>query len=495
MGAVGIGAEHVGGLLSISTALVALHVLIQAALVVRVLLLPHRDAASRVAWIVVIVAFPVVGIVGYVLLGEVSIGRVWIARMREVLEVLPRVSETPGAEGLQRRVDVDERFEQLFSVGRSINGFEPMAGNRAELMEDSNGAIERMIEDIDRASDHVHLLFYIWLTDRNGLAVAEALKRAAGRGVVCRAMADDVGSRGMIRSSTWREMGEAGVRLASALPVGNPLIRSLRGRVDLRNHRKIVVIDDWITYCGSQNCADPEFRVKAKYAPWVDAMMRFEGPVARQNQHLFASDWMAGVAGDDLSELLRRPMPVVGEGFAAQAFGTGPTVRNSAMPEMFTAIMFAARHELVVTTPYFVPTDPMLQGLCSCALRGVDTTIVFPARCDSIVVAAASRSCYADMLDAGVKIHEYVGGLLHTKSMTVDGIATLIGSANMDRRSLELNYENNILLIDEATTGAMRARQAEYLASTNRVSREDIDRWPVTRRLWNNAVATLGPVL
>ena len=133
--------------------------------------------------------------------------------------------------------------------------------------------------------------------------MVEALKRAAARKVICRAMADGLGSRIMIESAYWKAMQAAGVRVATALPIGNPLLRPLRGRIDLRNHRKILVIDNRVTYCGSQNCADPEFRVKAKFAPWVDAMMRLEGPIARQNQHLFASDWMAQVH-DDLNDIV-----------------------------------------------------------------------------------------------------------------------------------------------------------------------------------------------
>ena len=160
-----------------------------------------------------------------------------------------------------------------------------------------------MVADIDSATDHVHVLFYIWLPDHNGTKIVEALKRAAGRGVTCRVMADDLGSRGIIRSEHWQAMRAAGVRVAAGLPIGNPLLRLFEGRIDLRNHRKIVVIDDRITYCGSQNCADAEFRVKAKYAPWADAVMRFEGPIARQNQFLFASDWMTYV-DENLDQLL-----------------------------------------------------------------------------------------------------------------------------------------------------------------------------------------------
>ena len=265
--------------------LVTLHVLVQIALILRVLLRPHREPASRIAWIVVIMALPVVGIVAYILLGETNIGKRRIARMHAVLVQLPNVSETPGMDAKDLQADVPPHYEHLFQAGKTVNGFDPVGGNRARLMPDSNAAIDAIVADIDAARDHVHLLFYIWLPDNNGCKVVEALKRAASRGVACRAMADGLGSRIMIHSKHWQAMRQTGVHLASALPIGNPLLRPLKGRIDLRNHRKIVVIDNHITYCGSQNCADPEFRIKAKYAPWVDAMMRFEGPIARQNQY------------------------------------------------------------------------------------------------------------------------------------------------------------------------------------------------------------------
>jgi cardiolipin synthase len=223
-------------------------------------------------------------------------------------------------------------------------------------------------------------------------------------------------------------------------------------------------------------------------------MMRFEGPIARQNQYLFASDWQAET-GEDLSDLLRQPLPPFQSGLPAQVIGTGPTVRYSAMPEMFETLMYGARRELVISTPYYVPDESMQDGLCASARRGVDTTIIFPARNDSWIVGAASRSYYADLLEAGVRIFEYQGGLLHTKSLTLDNQITLIGSANMDRRSFELNYENNILFHDRALTGEMRQRQDSYLANSRPVTIDMVERWSWRRRLWNNAIAMLGPVL
>ena len=477
-----------------ATMYLTLHVLIQIALIVRVLLRPHRDPASRIAWIVVIIVLPVLGILAYILLGETNIGRRRVARMREVLSRLPDVADTEGADATNLQANVPQRYAHLFHAGKTVNGFEPVGGNRAHLMQDSNATIASLVADIDAAKNDVHLLFYIWLPDNNGRKVVEALCRAAVRGVACRAMADGLGSRTMINSEHWQAMREAGVHLASALPIGNPLLRPLKGRIDLRNHRKIVVIDNLITYCGSQNCADPEFRVKAKYAPWVDAMMRFEGPIARQNQYLFAGDWEAET-GEDISHLLRQPIPSTQPGLPAQVIGTGPTIRYSAMPEMFESLMYTARRRLVISTPYFVPDDPMQAALCASARRGVHTTIIFPARNDSWIVGAASRSYYGDLLAAGVRIFEYVGGLLHTKSLTLDGEVTLIGSANMDRRSFDLNYENNILFYDRSLTADMRQRQESYIAKSNPVTDEIVARWTWGRQLWNNAIAMLGPVL
>jgi cardiolipin synthase len=417
-----------------------------------------------------------------------------VSRLNRILAELPPPFAPEAALGETLAPPVPDRYAQLFNVGRSISGYEPVGGNRARLMKDSDAAIDEMIADIDAARDHVHLMFYIWLPDSNGGKMVEALKRASARGVTCRAMVDDLGSRDLIRSPHWTAMAEAGVRLARALEIGNPLLRFFDGRVDLRDHRKILVIDNRITYCGSQNCADPAFLPKAKYAPWVDAMMRFEGPVVRQNQHLFASDWMAN-QDEDMGDVLRAPLEAGGTGFTAQVVGTGPTVRNSAMPEMFESVVYAARRDLVITTPYFVPTEAIQSALCAAANRGVDVTIVLPARNDDFAVGATSRSYYEELLTAGVKIYEHLTGLLHTKSITVDGEITLIGSANLDRRSFDLNYENNILLHDRALTADMRARQQRYITDSRPVTLQQVQAWPLGKRLWNNALATVGPIL
>lgn len=475
--------------------LISLHIAVMSFFVAHILLRENRQPESRMAWLVVVAALPYVGVLAYMLLGRTSVGRRRVELLTQAFEKLPRPD--PGPE----LIAPTDPYEQLFEVGRSISGYPAVEGNRARLLPGENEAIDAMIADIDAARHHVHVLFYIWLADGNGRRVAEALMRAARRGVPCRALVDDLGSRRLVRHVLWDEMRAAGVQTRRALSVGNPVLRVLDGRIDIRNHRKVLIVDNRITYCGSQNCADPEFLPKAKFGPWVDAVVRFEGPLARQAQHLFASDWM-GNGGEDLAALLAEPpferQPdglAAPAGVRAQVIGTGPTFRASAMPELFSSLIFAARHELVVTTPYYVPNTALQSALCASANRGVATTLILPAHNDDLLVGAASRSYFPDLLKAGVRLFEFQPGLLHAKTLTVDGRLSLIGSANMDRRSFDLNYENSVLVDDVALTAEIRARQALYQKQSLPVLLEEVADWSIGRRILNNATAIFGPVL
>lgn len=473
--------------------LAATYSLIEFGFVLRAIIRPYRTPASRIAWVVVISAVPGLGVLAYILFGETNIGA---KRRQRVLQIQAKLQQfdVPTDEQARFLNEIPEQYQNPFLIAKSISGFPVKGGNVGTLYSNSNETIDAIIADIDAATETVHLLFYIWLVDNNGSKMVDALIRAAKRGVICRVMVDEMGSRGFIQSDQWEKMKSAGIRLSKALPISSSIFVFLRRRIDLRNHRKIVVIDDRITYSGSQNCADPEFRVKPKYAPWVDAMIRFEGPLAQQNQHIFASDWMTNV-NEDLSDIILTPLRDFKRGFSAQAFGTGPTVRNAAMQEMFVAMMYAAQNELIITTPYYVPDEPIQHALVAAAHRGVDATIIVPAKNDSRIVAAASESYYPDLLAAGVKIYEYEGGLLHTKSMTVDGCLTLFGSANMDRRSFDLNYENNVLLYDQGMTAQVRDMQLGYIKRSGPVTTEMIAEWSVLQRLWRNTIAMLGPLL
>lgn len=272
-----------------------LHLLVIARAITR----PNRAPASRVAWVAVITFLPLFGVFAYLLLGETSIGRVRIRRLRAVET---RMSLPAGA-GIATDAATPQA-RPLFDLAGSINGFKPVTGNRIVLLGDasatpdapkldSNAAIDALLADIEQAREHVHIGFYIWLDDRNGGRVNDAVCAAARRGVQCRVMVDALGSRAYVRGPRWKQLREAGVRVHAMLDDVPRLGHLAVGRVDLRNHRKVAVIDNRIAYCGSQNCADPEFRVKAEFAPWVDLLLRCEGPVARQAQYLFLSAWIS----------------------------------------------------------------------------------------------------------------------------------------------------------------------------------------------------------
>ncbi|MBB3992814.1 cardiolipin synthase [Sulfitobacter undariae] len=475
------------------TLLLILHGFLVISFTLRILLRDDLIPPTRLAWFIVLNALPYAGCMVYFLFGEINLGRKANALNQKIHDDIREKAVAHMGAKENVAMLIDPLYRPAFSYAASINGFYPVDGNQAELMADGDETRRRLVADIDAATDHIHVLYYIWLDDKMGTDLAKALIRAANRGVTCRAMADGLGSRGLIGGKLWQSMQDAGVHLAIALPLKNPIWTMLRSRLDLRNHRKITVIDGTITYCGSRNSADPEFRPKPKFAPWVDIMLRFQGPVVAQNQLLFASDWMQAT-GEALDQFMLTSDTFDG-GFAAQVMGDGPTERRGATPQLFATLIANAQTDLTISTPYFVPDATVLEALCAAAHRGVAVTLIFPMANDSRIVAAASRSYYRQLLEAQCKIYEFEGGLLHAKTLTVDGKICLIGSSNLDLRSFDLNYENNILLQDKTTTQTVRNRQQDYISRSTPITLEAVLAWPYRTRIWNNVVATVGPIL
>lgn len=471
--------------------------------ILRILTGPRRSPNSRSVWILTVLVFPIGGPIIYLMFGE----RYMPAKKRALgVSSLSRATEASMATAERDGVALmppEEPDHSLALFLRESCGTVPVTGNTAELMADSNAGMARLASDIDGAQATVHLSFYIWLADNNGLLIKDALIRAAGRGVTCRVLADAIGSRDFIQSSHWQDLENAGVHVSRTLHESLLAWGLGAGRIDLRDHRKIMVIDNRITFVGSQNCADPEFRVKPKYAPWVDILVRFEGPVARELQALFVSTWLVQT-GEDILAILDEPVvPVADDGTESprplsnvllQAMGCGPFDSANIMSALFVSTMFAAHKKLCISTPYFVPEAAIMNALTSAARRGVETDLILPRRNDSRIVQAISRSCYPELLEAGVRIHEYEGGLLHAKTMTVDSGIALFGSANMDRRSLELNFENNVVVYDEALTRAIRERQQAYLDSSVAVDAAAVANWSLATRAYQNGLSIFGPM-
>lgn len=488
----------------------------------RVLARHDLTSPARLAWLVILFILPYLGVVIYWMFGEVHLGRDFTRKRKEIIDKLSAHSPEVLGDDIALSEAIKPEYQAAFAYSANATGYHTTVGNHAELMADAAETRKRMIADFDAATNHIHVLYYIWLIDGMGIDTAQALIRAARRGVICRAMVDGMGSRKMVGSKIWQEMIEAGVQVSVALPISNILKVLMFSRIDLRNHRKITVIDGKIGYCGSRNCADPEFRVKPKFAPWIDIMLRVEGPVVAQNQMLFASDWLTENPDTPLDSFpyfidpqlkqqkspqpeTDKPLPITSppplpvtlppKGFAAQVFSDGPTQRRGTTPQFLGVLIGQAKRTLIISTPYFVPDYSLVSILCATAYRGVKVTMIFPKNNDSIVVAATSHSYYWQLLEAGVNIYEYKPGLLHAKTLTIDGEISLIGSTNLDLRSFDLNYENNIVFSDKTLTAAIVERQYQYIADSEEVTREQVENWPLSYKIWNNIVATMGPVL
>ncbi len=486
---------------SIGPWLVALSFAMSLTTIVAVLLDPRIRSTSALSWVLLCVIAPFIGPCIYLVAG-----RAWLSRKREAAyravaaeraESRLREEACGGAAArLAARHAVLATLtqeQQLIAIqAASISGDFPLGNNEITIFDEADDLFAQLTRDIANAERHVHIEFYIVLDDETSSRVFVALEEAARRGVACRLMVDGLGSRSFLNSARHAQLVAAGVQVVEALPVG--IVRRRFGRIDLRNHRKIVVIDDVIGYIGSHNLAAKDFKVKERYAPWIDATMRVKGAVANDLQKIFVEDWFL-----ETDEAL---WPLVSDGRVdqatpaiAQVLGTGPATYQNAMPQMILSMVHLAQHEVVLTTPYFVPDEASLVSLLTAARRGVRTVLIVPERNDSMFVRLASRRFYERLLEAGVEIWEYRGGLLHAKTIVADGRTCLMTSANLDRRSFELNLEASLVVYDEKTSAALRALQGCYLAKSRRVDKAAWSARPAWKRLIENAMGLLSPIL
>lgn len=478
----------------IATAVLVGHWLLVLGLTLRVIT-RRLPVGVSMAWLAVMWSVPLIGAVLYLFLGEKRLGRrraVYAAASAEALRSWQKGLRPPGA-GESPRVGAEA--EPLCRLAENLLGFPPLPGNSVELLDRDQAFFDALVADLDRAREKCDLAFYIWHGHGRVLEVVDALVRAAERGVACRALADAVGSQEFLRGDLARRLERAGVQLRAALPTG--LLRSLSARADLRNHRKIVAIDDRTAYAGSQNLVDPRcFKQEAGAGEWVDAMVRLEGPAAAALGGVFALDWAL-----ETGERFAPPGLAVHEGetvperSVVQIAPSGPSLRPEAIHQLLLAAIYAARRKIVMTTPYFVPDESMLTALLSAAGRGVAVTLVVPAHNDSLLVRHAGAAHFDDLLSAGVRIALFKGGLLHTKSLTLDGETSLFGSVNFDMRSLWLNFEISLFLYDPVFTARLCALQDRYLDDSDRLDLAAWRRRPRWRRITEDTLRLLSPLL
>jgi cardiolipin synthase len=447
---------------------------------------------TAIAWLMVIIVLPGAGALMYLLIGERRLGRVWMQRAATLRPQLLRWAEGIPADRIALPSRLSSGGESVSYLAQAAVGLPPMSGHHLRLLTDSGSIMRAMIADIDAARVSVHMEFYIWSAGGFVDDLVAALVRAARRGVSCSTLMDSLGSRPFFKSQSIKDLRDAGVNVVEMLPV-NPL-RALFVRFDLRDHRKIAVIDRCIAYTGSMNIADPRFfKQDAGVGEWVDAMARIEGPAAWVLEAVSLS-LTSLQTGGSFAPLPPPDLPSAGNGHV-QIFPSGPQASRLRIDALLLTAIYAARREIVLTTPYFVPGEALLTALRSAALRGVRVVLIVPEKIDSRLVRYASEAYNEDLLEVGVTILQFRDGLLHTKSMVVDEEFTVFGTVNLDLRSFELNFELSLIAYDPEFSSATRALQRDYEARSRRL---DLDVWrarPRSRRLLENAVQMMSPLL
>lgn len=472
--------------------LFALDWLIRFGLSLRVLM-RRVPVSVTFAWITIILVVPIAGALLYLMFGETRLGVRRASRVRAIagpfLESARRLAEQSGV-GAEH---ADSRWTQIAREVQVVHGYPPLRGNRVDIYESSIDALKAIRDDIDTAESFCHLEFYIWWD--GGLAddVAAALVRARERGVAVRVGVDGAGSSRFLRGHTAESLRRAGVELVEQLPIS--LLRVPFQRIDVRNHRKIAVIDNRVGYTGSLNIADPRvFKKKRGLGEWVDAMARIEGPAVGALNACLLESWELDT-GRRETEALESPVTLDAGEAIAQVMPSGPSEAPRRSPGIFLSLLYEAREEIVLTTPYFAPDDTTADALRSAVHRGVDVTLIVPRRVDSVLTRYACRSRYEELLESGVRILEFSGGLLHAKTITVDRQVALVGSVNIDMRSLWLNFEITLMVYNEAVAKRLRETQQRYEDGSAPVSLEAWRRRSFWERFAENAAQLASPLL
>ncbi|CAB1061571.1 Cardiolipin synthase, bacterial type ClsA [Olavius sp. associated proteobacterium Delta 1] len=480
---------------SLFTFTTLVHVLIIIGISIRIIQV-RLPVATSLAWLLLVFFLPVAGTIGYLVFGEKRLGRKFTERSQAIkgrydnwLSGLPNEIRSD----LQR---LSPQARSLSRLAETTVNIPALSGNRLQLLEAAEPILRSIINDIDRAEKFCHLEFYIWTEGGMADEVGAALLRAAGRGVTCRVLLDAIGSAGFSKGHLLAQLKNGGIEVAFALPVS--ALSVFKVRPDLRLHRKIVVIDDTAGYTGSFNLVDPRFfKQDAGVGAWVDAMVRLEGPAVPALNALFKWDWEVET-GRDLDAKAESGAPSAdlrtGE-TDVQVIPSGPGKTGNNIYQLLLLSIYSARREINMTTPYFVPDEAVSTALLTAAERGVNVTVIMPQRNDSRLVHYTCRSYFDDMLSAGIRIFGFKDGLLHTKSVVVDGQVALFGSVNLDVRSFWLDFEVTLGVYDPDFAKQLLALQDKYIEDSIPVDLQTWQQRPGKERFIENLARLASPLL
>ncbi len=466
----------------------------------------QRQYGVTLAWLVIILLLPFLGAVVYLFFGENRIGETRAKRARESLNHYHHwLTSIRHISPVQWNL-LPSSLEPIHNQADNLVGIPTMNGNNLELIEESEKILCSIIRDINNAKSTCHLQFYIWHDGGTADNVVDALITAAKRGVTCRVLVDSIGAKEFLQGTQIKRLRETGIRVIESLPAG--FFKALFVRIDIRNHRKIVVIDGEIAYTGSQNMVDPRyFKQDSGVGQWVDTMVRIKGPVVEALAGTFISDWFLETdqekirsrsLADDIQHIRSiadvHHQPDSGD-IPIQFVPSGPSFSQEAIHKLLLTTIYASRKNITLTTPYFVPDESILTALTSAAERGVDVRIIVPEKNDSRLVHYASQARYTAMLESGITIKLFQGGLLHSKTITVDDEFALFGSVNIDMRSFWLNFEATLFIYHKGFTSKLREVQANYESNAHTLTVDNLQKRKFRHRFLENAALIISPLL
>jgi len=449
------------------------------------ILLQRRSAAATLAWLLLFVFLPIVGFLAYRLLGPLRLERKRVRRQvgRGVVEDAHRALATI------REACGDEL--PLAMVPVAMNEAPPLRAASVRLFLDGKSTYAAIGEAIAAARHHVHLEYYIWEPDRIGTRLRDQLVERARAGVAVRLLVDGTGSSRLGRGFM-RPLRDAGVAVAWFNPVSLRWIRTRR--VDFRTHRKIVVCDGTVGFTGGMNVTESH---SAEFSPayWRDTHLRIEGAAVLPMQRLFIEDWYFATEQLPAATAELFPPPTAAGPRVVQIVASGPDHDHRTIHRTFFTAITRARERLWLTTPYFVPDESTLTALATAALRGVDVRLLIPERGDSRLVDLAARSYVPDLLASGARVYEYLPRFVHAKTFVVDDDVAIVGTANLDNRSFQLNFELAALIYDRELNGELAAAYEADLADSREIRAADLTRASLARRLGEASARLLSPLL
>ena len=445
----------------------------------------NRRPQTATAWLLAIFLLPsFVGIVLFLLFGSRRLPQKRRERQREINRYI--VETTDGIEYVSKEHPWPPWLEPIIDLNRNLGAMPLVGDNSAKLYPNYEETITAMAAEVDTAKKYVHVEFYILAFDPTTAVFFDALEAAVKRGVTVRVLLDHVASwRSPGYRRTLRKLRSINVQYRLMLPI-QPLKGKFQ-RPDLRNHRKILVIDGIVAFTGSQNMIDSSYNKKGNIRRglhWKDLMARFEGPIVSGINALFVTDWYS-----ETDELLLRETDDVERStrkdpLDAQVVPSGPGFAGENNLRLFNSLLYAAQHKIIIVSPYFVPDESMLYSITTAAQSGIDVQLFVSEIGDQFVTFHAQRSYYEELLKASVRIFMYKAPtVLHTKFFTIDDEVAVIGSSNMDMRSFSLNLEISVMVRGKSFVDQLRVVEASY----RELSRElTLDEWQ--SRAWFSKV-------